>query len=312
MGGEPLQNRDLVRSVTERAAREGARRGIRVSFSVTTNATLATDEDAAFFAEHGFTVAVSIDGPAAVNDRQRPDRLGRGSTAGARAGLERLLARKGSHVSIRATVTPGTGPLRPILEYLLALGAAEVGFAPVLVSPDSTLAFEAEDFDVFLGHMLECGEVAKQALLEHRPYPFSNFETGLHEIARGTHRPYSCSAAAGYGSVGADGRLFACHRAIGDAAFHIGDLGSGADDRRRQAFLRDRHVLAQEPCKSCWARFLCGGGCHHEVLARGRPGCDFIRGWLRFLLAAYAELSELRPQYFADPLRYFTPPSEGS
>lgn len=311
MGGEPLQNRDLLRSVTERAAREGARRGIDVSFSVTTNATLVTDEDAAFFARHGFTVAVSLDGPAIVNDRQRPDRLGRGSTARARAGLERLLARKGSHVSIRATVTPGTGPLRPILEDLLALGAAEVGFAPVLVSPDPALAFKAADFGVLLGHMIECGEAAKQALLKRRRYPFSNFETGLHEIARGTHRPYSCSAAAGYASVGADGRLFACHRAIGDDAFHIGDLVVGPNDRRRQSFLRDRHVLTQEPCKSCWARFLCGGGCHHEVLARGRPGCDFIRGWLQFLLAAYAEISELRPRYFADPSRYFDLPSEG-
>jgi uncharacterized protein len=311
MGGEPLQNRDLVRSATERAADEAARRGIRISFSLTTNATLATDEDAAFFAAHRFTIAVSLDGPADVNDRQRPDRMGRGSTARARAGLERLLARKGAHVSIRATVTPKTGPLRPILDDLLALGAAEVGFAPVLVSPDPALAFGKDDFDAFLVHMIECGAAAKQALFDHQRYPFSNFETGIQEIARGAHRPYSCSAAAGYGSVAADGRLFACHRAVGDPAFHIGDLASGPDNRRRNAFLGARHVLAQAPCNRCWARFLCGGGCHHEVLARGRPGCDFIRGWLRFLLASYAEISELRPQYIADPACYFASFLEG-
>ncbi|RVJ72533.1 radical SAM/SPASM domain-containing protein [Sinorhizobium medicae] len=305
MGGEPLLNRPLVRKVTQWAADAAVKRGVRLSFSLTTNATLVSEEDAAFFAEHHFTVAVSLDGPAVVNERQRPDHTGRDSTARALAGIERLLARDGAHVSIRATVTPYTGRLLPVLEYLLSLGSAEVGFAPVLVSPDPSLRFESSDFDVLLDYMIECGEAAKAALTQRRNYPFSNFETGLHEIARGSHRPYSCSAAAGYASVSADGSLVGCHRSVGDPAFAIGDIHGGPDDGRRRAFLRERHVLTQEPCRTCWARFLCGGGCHHEVLARGRLGCDFIRGWLRFLLASYAEISERHPDYFADPSRFF-------
>lgn len=309
MGGEPLQNRPLVQGVAEWAAAEASRRGIRLGFSITTNATLLTEADADFLSDHRFTVAVSLDGPPAVNDRQRPDRRGGSSFERARAGLEKILTRSGAHVSIRATVTPRTGPLLPILDSLLELGAHEVGFAPVLVSPNPALAFAEEDFAALLAHMIACGEAAKTALLDRRRYPFSNFETGLHEIARGSHRPYSCSAAAGYGSVSADGGLFACHRAIDDAAFRIGDLQSGPDDEARRAFLDDRHVLRQDPCRTCWARFLCGGGCHHEVSARGRPGCDYIRGWLRFLLASYAEISELRPAYFQEPDAYFL--SEG-
>ncbi len=53
-----------------------------------------------------------------------------------------------------------------------------------------------------------------------------------------------------------------------------------------------------EPCRSCWARYLCGGGCYHEVARRGRPGCDYIRGWLAFCLRAYVELSESAPEFF--------------
>jgi uncharacterized protein len=51
-----------------------------------------------------------------------------------------------------------------------------------------------------------------------------------------------------------------------------------------------------QPCSTCWARYLCGGGCYHEVARRGRPGCDYIRGWLAFCLGAYAELSMIYPQ----------------
>lgn len=305
MGGEPLLNRRLLRKVTDHAAEAAARRGIALRFSLTTNATMLNAEDAAFLSTHRFTVAVSLDGPKDVNDAQRPDHRGGGSFDHARRGLEALQAEGGCHVSARATVTPRTGPLLPLLEALLDLGVDEAGFAPVLVSPDPALAFTRTDFEPFLQHMIECGMAARKAIVARRRFPFSNFETGILEIARGSHRPYSCSAAAGYGSVDADGAVFGCHRGVGDDAFAIGRVTTGLDNRARSTFLEDRHVLRQEPCKTCWARFLCGGGCHHEVLARGRPGCDYIRGWLRFLLASYAELSERVPAYIGDPQAYF-------
>lgn len=305
MGGEPFLNRSLLRSVTEQAASAAAARGIDLRFTVTTNATLLTEDDAAFLSNYRFTVAVSLDGSKPVNDAQRPDHAGRGSFDQARAGLDRLLANDGCHVSARATVTPHTGELLPLLEALLETGVHEAGFAPVLVSPNPGLEFKAADFDHFLQRMIACGEVARDAILNRRRFPFSNFETGIGEIARGSHRPYSCSAAAGYGSVDADGDVFGCHRAIGDEKFRIGDLTDGLDDSARNQFLTERHVLKQEPCNTCWARFLCGGGCHQEILARGRIGCDYIRGWLRFLLESYVEIGERTPDYLTEPNAHF-------
>ena len=43
---------------------------------------------------------------------------------------------------------------------------------------------------------------------------------------------------------------------------------------------------------------MCGGGCHHEVISRGRPACDYIRGWLHWCLGAYARLTVARPDWF--------------
>ena len=71
----------------------------------------------------------------------------------------------------------------------------------------------------------------------------------------------------------------------------MGSLAEGVDQARRAEWLAERHVHRQEPCRSCWARYLCGGGCHHEVLSRGRPACDYIRGWLNYCLEAYLRLS---------------------
>ena len=77
-------------------------------------------------------------------------------------------------------------------------------------------------------------------------------------------------------------------------------LADGIDRTRQNDWLASRHVHRQEPCNSCWARYLCGGGCHHETIRRGRPACDYIRGWLHFCLETYLRLSECAPPAFLE------------
>ena len=299
MGGEPLLNREVVHAATRYAEEAALSAGRRIRFSLTTNGTLITPEDAALFANHRFSVAVSIDGDRAGNDRQRPMHDGSGSYDRIVNGLE-TLNRYGRphHLSARVTVTPKTGALAPALDHIIKLGFDSVGFAAVLTSPDPALAFEAADFDRFLEEMIACGRIALARLMAGENYPFSNFETALNEIHRGTHRPYPCGAGAAYLSANAEGGLYACHRLVDDPAFAMGNLKSGSDKARRASHLKRSHVDLMSPCSGCWARYLCGGGCYHEVAKRGRIGCDYIRGWLAFCLKSYAELSAARPEYF--------------
>ena len=174
----------------------------------------------------------------------------------------------------------------------------------MLVSPNPAFAFSPSDYPVFLERMITCGQKALQELKTGRAYPFGNFETALQQIHRGSHRPYPCGAGAAYLSANAEGTLFACHRLIDDPKFAMGDVQNGSDLKARTLHLAQRHVDLMEPCRHCWARYLCGGGCYHEVERRGRMGCDYIRGWLDFCLRAYTELSVARPKYFAASARY--------
>ena len=80
IGGEPLLNRPVVHAATQTYAESAAASaGRRIRFSITTNATLITPQDAELFAAHHFSVAVSIDGDRAGNDPQRPMHDGSGS-----------------------------------------------------------------------------------------------------------------------------------------------------------------------------------------------------------------------------------------
>src|SRR5206468_11935709 len=119
---------------------------------------------------------------------------------------------------------------------------------------------------------------------------FSNLATALKQLHAGYCKPLPCGSSANYVSLSARGDYFTCHRTVGNPRFNLGSLATGLSKMEREAFVRRRHVDLQEPCRSCWARYLCGGGCHAEVLTAGRNGCDFIRGWLEYCLRLYDEM----------------------
>jgi uncharacterized protein len=292
LGGEPLVNRRTLQAATRRAAALAKERGVTLTFSITTNGTLVGEADADFFEEFGFAVTISLDGPQEVHDAQRMYKSGKGSFDRIMDNVRPMLAaQRKMQVSARVTVTPANLGLRRTLDTFIDAGFHSVGFSPMLASPTGLGEMQHDDLEVMLGEMIDCGrEFERRSMLGER-YPFANMVNAIKEIEKGTHRPYPCGAGAGYLGVSADGDLAACHRFVGDDAGAMGSLAEGVDTQKRAAWLADRHVHQQHPCKECWARYLCGGGCHHEVIHRGRPACDYIRGWLHYCLEAYLRLS---------------------
>lgn len=300
LGGEPLINRALIRECTERAVEMAATRSVRVNFSITTNGTLVQPSDGEFFERHGFAVTVSLDGVGETHDRQRPLRGGQGSYARILANIRPLLAlQQRMQVSARVTVTPGNLRLRETLDELLALGFHSVGFSPMLHAPSGDAEMDRAALAEMLAQMIDCGEELVRRTLAGGRYAFSNLHTAVQQIHRGTHRPYPCGAGGGYFGVAAGGELHACHRFVEDPTARFGDVWRGVDAAAQTRWLAERHVHTQSPCSSCWARYLCGGGCHHEVIHRGRPACDYIRGWLDYSLRTYVRLQAEAPGYFA-------------
>jgi uncharacterized protein len=299
MGGEPLINRAVLRQTVRYAVREAENLGVVLGFSITTNGTLLTESDADFFEAHGFAVTISLDGSAALHDRLRPFRGGRGSFEAIHRAAAPLLERqRRMQVSARVTVTPEHEDLPRILDEFVAMRFHSVGFSPMLNAPNGYGEMTGADLIRMLEGMVACGMAFERRTIAGERYPFANMLQALREIHRGTHRPYPCGAGAGYLGVSADGDLAACHRFVDDPHGAFGSLDGGVDRARQAAWLRDRHVHRQSPCNSCWARYLCGGGCHHETIDRERRACDYIRGWLHYCLGAYARLSAVKPSIF--------------
>lgn len=308
MGGEPLANRRVVHELTTYATESARAVGVTCTFSITTNGTLIRPADIDLFDQHGFAVTVSLDGIGEVHDRQRPTKGGAGTYARIVHAIEPMLARQGRmQLTARATVTPQNLDLRDTLDGLVALGFHGVGFAPALATPTGTGELHAPDLDRLLHALIECSDEFVRRLARGERYPFTNVTSALQLIHAGAHRPYPCGAGAAYLGVDANGEASACHRFVGSNDARMGDVESGWDDGARATWLAERHVDRQEPCRSCWARYLCGGGCHHEVLARGRHACDFVRGWLAHCLVTYVEIATRFPGWFARDDVHFSP-----
>jgi uncharacterized protein len=299
LGGEPLTNRKLLRECAERAADLGKAKNVPVNFSITTNGTLVTPEDGEFFERYRFAVTISLDGIGDVHNRLRAFKSGSGSYRRILENIRPLLEmQREMQISARVTVTPDNLFLRETLDEFVSLGFHSVGFSPMLSSPSGAGEMDSKQLDLMLEQMISCGEEFERRVTNGERFPFLNMANALREIHKGTHRPYPCGAGAGYLGVSADGGLYACHRFVEDEAGALGKVFDGVDREKQKRWLAERHVHLQEPCRNCWARYLCGGGCHHEVIKRGRPACNYIRGWLHYCLQAYIRLLERRPDYF--------------
>lgn len=301
MGGEPMASRALIHRAVQHARHRAAARAVSVGFSMTTNGTLVTDADADFLAQHRFAVTVSLDGDRAANDRLRPTKTKAGSFDRVGEGVTRLSARSDRiALSARVTATPDNLDLEATMAALGTLGFASVGVSPMLTSSTGQGALRGSDFTTLLDAMIRCGEAWLAAVLAGGSHPFANLATALTELHRGQPRSHACGAARDYLAVDAEGSYSACHRFVNDPLGRMGTLGA-IDHATRRAFLIERAVERQSPCASCWARRLCGGGCHHEVLHAGRPACDYVRGWLHFAMTAYARLIAAHPDWFDGP-----------
>lgn len=297
MGGEPLVNRKTLHASTRYAADKASARGIRVGFSMTTNGTLLRAEDVALFQEYAFTLTVSLDGLNATHDRLRPYRSGAGSFDKVAGNVRDLLAAgdRRYRMLARVTVTPENLGLAEIMSGLLDMGFDGIMFSPMLSAPSGKDALLAIHLDRLLDELIGCGERFRAELQQGRILPLSNVIKTLRGIHVYRREQYPCGAGGGYMGVAADGDLYACHRFVNDDEGLMGDVFNGVDADRQADWLARRHLQKQSPCGTCWARYLCAGSCHYEVIKRGRPACDYIRGWLAYCLGLYTDLAQTQP-----------------
>ena len=306
-GGEPLSNLALIREVVDYAERRCREAGKRVDFSLTTNATLLNEKVIDYLDSHRFGIAVSIDGPKAVHDRNRITVGGQGTyeTVARKVGL--LLSRyRSRRVGARVTLTRGVTDLVGIWDHLFNdLGFAEVGFAPVTAGDIDSFNLPEEDLVAVFAGMKELGRRYVDEALQHRSIGFSNLHQLLTDIHEGSKKALPCGAGYSMVAIDKDGGVNLCHRFTGSELPTFGSVQQGLDKPALEGFLNQRLDRTDTGCASCRIRNLCSGGCYHESYQRYNDPtqpvyhyCDLMRDWVDFGIAAYTRIRQGNPRFF--------------
>lgn len=307
-GGEPLTNMPLIRQVVEYAERRTRELGKTVDFSLTTNATLLTEELIGYFDAHRFGLSVSMDGPRAVHDRNRRTVGGHGTYEVVARKVRMLLARyRSKPVGARVTLTAGTTEVEAIHEHLREeIGFHEVGYAPVTAAEkDAHALTEAELAEVYAGFE-GLGTKYLAAAIAGRNNGFSNMHQLMTDLHEGRRKTLPCGAGVGLLAVDHQGGLNLCHRFTGSGLPTFGSVEQGIDSDRLGKFLNRAADRTGTDCTTCHIRNVCAGGCYHESWVRyGDPHhrtyhyCNLLRRWVDFGIRVYAEVSARNPNFFS-------------
>ena len=307
-GGEPLTNLPLIREVVAYARRAGGAAGKRVEFSLTTNATLLDEATIDYFDAQGFGIAVSMDGPKLVHDRNRRTVGGRGTYDTVARKVRLLLDRyRARPVGARVTLAAGTTEVEAIHAHLRGeLGFHEVGYAPVTAAEDARHALGDAELAEVHAAFERLGEDYLRRAVRNESNGFSNMHQLMTDLHQGRRKALPCGAGVGMLAVDHQGGLNLCHRFTGSKLPTFGNVNSGIDSAQLGGFLARAADREGTGCETCRIRNLCSGGCYHEAYARyGDPlhrtyhYCDLLRRWVDFGVRIYGEIQARRPEFFS-------------
>lgn len=309
-GGESLLNFSLMKEIVPYVREKAMAKGKQVVFKITTNGSLLNDDIITFLKDEEIEPLISFDGPPEYHNRQRPFKNGKGSYDRVVANVQRLRASI-PHLTGRATVCSDVDPFR-IKESMKQAGFTNcflIKASPVLLNTRTSLT--PWDGEQALQRMMAFNrKEAEQLLVAIRERKIhKDCLPGLlpviAELDSGQKRYYGCGIGKGMVGISVNGDIYPCHRFIGLEEFCLGNIADynveGSNDYWRA-------VVDHLPeCKSCWARYFCGGGCfYHNKAHTGdmhRPEplfCRQTKAMFEGVIHVFCELGENDRKFLKD------------
>ncbi len=150
-----------------------------------------------------------------------------------------------------------------------------MGFRRISLEPaigaDTDWAISESDLPALEESYLRLTDFWEECYRNKDPLDFYHFEIGLTHGVCKERRITGCGAGYEYLAVTPTGELYPCHQLVGQEEFVMGEIyepwgGGKVEESGKREDLARRFFLSRVPnklkCMECWARYLCGGGCH--------------------------------------------------
>ncbi len=303
-GGEPILNRKVMYALAEYAKEHKE----QITLAIQTNATLITEEIAAFFSENGISVGISLDGPSDINDLTRIKPDGTGSFADIMRGIDNLRAYGVSYGIISVLNKSVASRIDDVIDLYLDLGIYEISFSPFLKvgrGKDDTESYITGD-EMFEAYKRVIDRIISNNLsADKKGFLRERILNHLINNIFANKRTFMCSkipCGAGRSILGisTEGGIYICDDFINNPDFKIGTVG---EISIKEQLLHSPVLLkligkkaSELPrCKDCTWRQICGGVCYSSDYYSGEYGvsenemCVFYQKVIPYIFELYSK-----------------------
>lgn len=254
LGGEPLLYPEGIQEIGNYVRLMAAGRNIHAGFSIVTNGTLINDKTLAVLKDLRANVTVSLDGPPEINDKARPSKDGSGSTSLVVEGLRRLSEAKASLglLTLHGVFNSDNLDLVSAYNFYQTLKADRYEFTYSVAENDD------DSNRLFVEQMNLIAKTAFAAGGEMELRKIGVFDQYFFALDNQQQTENYCGAGKSFLMMDAKNNLYTCPWEVGHKEEQV---GQGTELNLDQLAQYQAPLIEKNNCQSCWARFLCGGGC---------------------------------------------------
>lgn len=302
-GGEPLMNLPGIKRTIEFGEKKAKEASKRISFSISTNATLLTKEVIEYLHQKNVNIQVSIDGDEETQNLNRPYRGNLPTYRDICENVANLMHITKKRIAARTTVTSsGIHKLVPNVQHLLSLGFHSVHIEIATGKKGKIFIRSDQQIDELKKQFRSLADIFLSKIQKSEHMGVHNFIRVLRSINVNSRKIHPCGAGRGYVCVGVNGDIFPCHRFVGNNKYLMGNAISDSYDPHWEKIITDDIAMTnRETCKACWARFLCGGDCiavseeyHGDIRIPDSSKCELIKYITELGMMIYAHIPRNR------------------
>lgn len=268
-GGEPTMIMDRIKEIIAYARENEKAWNKNIRFTMTTNATLLTDEMMDYMDKELENIILSLDGRQEVNDKVRIKIDGSGSYNDILPNIKKMVEKrdkKKAH-TVRGTFTRANLDFYEDVKMMVEEGFKEISIEPVVLEDGHPLALREEDLPkIFESYDKLYEEMAKRKKAGEE-FNFYHFKVDLNGGPCVYKRISGCGAGFEYVAITPQGEVYPCHQFVGKEQYKLGTIFDDSYDSELGKKFKLAHIYNKPKCKSCWARFYCSGGCQANNIA---------------------------------------------
>jgi uncharacterized protein len=261
---------------------------IDLTFKVTTNGTVMNSNILSVLKDYKIGVVISCDGTPDIQDHYRPSKSNISSSAMLEKAVgELILHRKDiPFVGVHCVFHTGEQNMLKSMEYFKALGFDWYEFTPdVSNTSDELTETYLESLSELAQHEFDLGGIPALCRIQ-------NFNKVFGRLEQQAPLRNHCGIGKNFLMMDARGDFYLCPWMVGQPTSRVHNL---QEDQTHDS-LRQKDLVDLHNCQTCWARTLCGGGCHfiHSNNAQGKEKsyCERVRGSMALAIHYFGEFQK--------------------